>query len=416
MTIEYTAEQIGEELQQAIESGELTAEYANQLVAWDKECFDDETAEDVIIDDTDTLLSERTDNRAENKVTIDLLGDHRRSDHEKNVNHRIAITESWQRVEKLMASETTNAWALGDEFKWLAEQRLTVREIADRVGRGKSYVDSLIATAKWVKPESRNYNHTWFAHDLMRRAADKFSEMKRNGKVASSTPFINGADGLTAIKVSGARTTKDAVNAIASTLANQGKLTDGEKKSLTAKTDPYAGKHVIDIHLTANDNERNGYDFNVKHNGENFYQLTSDATNSTKKKWFHNACEGLREILAQFEKHLPAPEDRIESLSRKPENMFWYRTALPDDTARERFDKLLDKANTKQIKFGLRDGNHLEPYWDISDTHFQGIGNPKSDEACKLREYIREYLVDGSGYPDVIVQQSLEMTGSEDDE
>ena len=73
-----------------------------------------------------------------------------------------------------MHKETQNAMVPGvTSLENWRGRKISVREIADRLRRGKSYVDSLIVTSKCFAEERRHHGYTWFSHDLLRRAVTK---------------------------------------------------------------------------------------------------------------------------------------------------------------------------------------------------------------------------------------------------
>lgn len=184
-------------------------------------------------------VSEQESNLSERADKINLLYDHETSEHEKRLNERIAITDTWKRIETLMGNETANAWSLGDEFAALDGMKITIREIADRVQRGKSYVDSLVATSKFWAKEKRNQRYTWFCHDLMRRATGKINarikELRITPAKSKAGEFRNKS--LEAINKAKARTTTDAMAAVTAILVAEKMLTKEQVGKVLEKSD-----------------------------------------------------------------------------------------------------------------------------------------------------------------------------------
>jgi hypothetical protein len=85
----------------------------------------------------------------------------------------------------------------------------------------------------------------------------------------------------------------------------------------------------------------------------------------------------------------------------------WYREQLGDDAKRERFDKLVELGDHRGVKFGLHAGKDLETYFDETDEEYSTIADRKS--AVKLRELIAAYVIDGDGYPDVIIERATAL-------
>lgn len=258
----------------------------------------DQQVEDLVGDDTswdDT--SKRSDTAP---VSIDLLSDHDKSQHEEHLEKRIAITESWKRVEQLLGNETVNTWALGDELSWLASQQLTFREIADRVGRGHSYVESLVATAKWFPAKYRNPGYTWFSHDLLRRAANRFHERL---KISLLPDAIDNS--FKALLTSRARTTKDAANALVKAQLKLGAITDEQaahfwKQDSTKDSDI----HLFEITLKVNKATKE-CTHSVNLNGQRFFELVGPKrVTAEHSEWYRDLVDTLRTITKQFEDKL----------------------------------------------------------------------------------------------------------------
>lgn len=191
-------------------------------------------------------LSERAD-------SISLLSEDDESEAEKRLQTQRDITQTWQRIEKLMYDETANVWALGDEFNALTEKevggtRISIREIADKVRRGKSYVDSLMSTATAFPKDKRLGGYTWFSHDLHRRGFKRVIE--RLDKAGIARP--KGVAGflemcLKGINKAKARTTEDAFAAILSVMKSE-KIVDAEQAA-TLGAKPEA-KQELQLFLT----------------------------------------------------------------------------------------------------------------------------------------------------------------------
>jgi len=177
----------------------------------------------------DKPLSERSDK-------ISLLSASETSEAETRLQTQLDINTTWKRIEVLMTDEASNAWKLGDEFLALSGMaRITIREMADKVQRGKSFVDSLISTAKGFPPEKRVRGYTWFAHDVHRRAISKVREGMKAADISVENPGLTAEAYMVEERKAKARTATDAANAILKLLHEKQRLTKEQFTKLTTK-------------------------------------------------------------------------------------------------------------------------------------------------------------------------------------